>query len=135
MRIPLVVKLVITAFAPVFLTLWIIAESGRWLFDLLPSAVLVSAAIAVVPWRPRIAIGIMAISPLCALLGPAFAPIANSWWAVSLGLLIPIAVAAATLGGRWRWAVLVVVGWTVLVQAVLAVMMPNWLMTVLFPYE
>ena len=103
MRIPLPVKLAVTAFAPVFVVLWIVAEAGRagtTATALL--ALLIAAAIGLSPWRPFVAVVVAASVPVLQLPGllPSFT---STDWPLAFGALIPIAFAGFDLGpGRWR---------------------------------
>ena len=115
MRIPLRFRIAVTAFAPVFLALWLVAEAGR--SGLTATAVLaglVAAAIALCPWAPRAALVIVAAMPVAQLAGllPTFS--AHDW-PVAFGALVPVAVAAVVVEQRrmrttvWLLAALAVV--------------------------
>lgn len=103
MRIPLPVKIVVTAFAPVFLALWIVAEAGRdGVVATTIMALVVAIAIGLAPWRPFVAVLVVAGAPLLQFVGllPSFS---STDWPVAVGALIPVACAGFALGpGRHR---------------------------------
>lgn len=126
MRIPLPLRIAVSAFGPVFVALWVVAEAGRSIPEVLPHALLVGVVIAVVPWWPRVALVLTALVPILVLFGVSYA-LMSTTWPVLFGMLIPVACAAATLTGRWRWAVIAVVGWVAAAEAVfLTRLLPYW---------
>lgn len=98
MKIPLPVKLVTTALAPVFLVLWIVAEAGRDIAATIIVAVLIAVTIGLAAWFPRVALAIGCGTLVLQLVGlvPSFA---STDWPIVFGLLVPVAAAAFTAVG------------------------------------
>lgn len=107
MRIPLPVTLVATAFAPVFVVFWVVAEAGRAMLATTILATVVGVAIALAPWRPFAAVVVGALLPVLQLVGlmPSFS---STDWPVALGLLVPLAVAGYSVRAPRSIVVLIV---------------------------
>jgi signal transduction histidine kinase len=106
MRIPLPVKIVISAFAPVFLALWIVAEAGRDIAASTTLAALIAVTIGLAGWFPRVALAIGCGTLVLQLVGlvPSFAA---TDWPIVFGLLVPVVAAAYTAAGARSLVVVV----------------------------
>ena len=102
MSIPLPVRIAVTAFAPVFVVLWIVAEAGRSnVYATVVFAVLMAVAIALAPWRPWFAVILASAIPVAELAG-LLPSLTNNDWPILFGGLIPVACAGFALTGRRR---------------------------------